>query len=135
MRTCCIPSSITALVICVFFGLGRASPAAERLTYIDLVGRLTDLEYLATLPADGEKCAQWSRYDRRSKYDSASVKYIDWAANVVVGAYEFYMFARHNKDTALAEKAILLLDHVLKDGRVEIKLAKGQVVNEDQRRW
>jgi hypothetical protein len=55
--------------------------AAERLTYVDLVNRLTDLEYLATLPAAGEKCAQWSSYDRRSKYDSASGKYIDWTAN------------------------------------------------------
>jgi hypothetical protein len=39
------------------------------------------LEHLATLPAVGEKCVQWSSYDRRSKYDSASGKYIDWAAN------------------------------------------------------
>jgi len=83
MRKSCIPSIVTALVICVFFGLGRASPAtaAERLTYVDLVGRLTDMEHLATLPATGEKCVQWSSYDRRSKYDSASGKYIDWAAN------------------------------------------------------
>jgi len=83
MRKSCIPSIVTALVICVFFGLGRASPAtaAERLTYVDLVGRLTDMEHLATLPAPGEKCVQWSSYDRRSKYDSASGKYIDWAAN------------------------------------------------------
>jgi hypothetical protein len=39
------------------------------------------LEHLATLPDAGEKCVQWSSYDRRSKYDSASGKYIDWAAN------------------------------------------------------
>jgi len=83
MRKSCIPSIVTALVICVFFGLGRASPAAaaERLSYVDLVGRLTDLEHLATLPANGEKCAQWSSYDRRSQYESASGKYIDWSAN------------------------------------------------------
>jgi len=53
----------------------------EKLTYIDLVNRLTDLEHLATLPAPGEKCAQWSSYDRASKYDQASGKYIEWAAN------------------------------------------------------
>jgi len=53
----------------------------ERLTYIDLINRLTDLEQLATLPAPGEKCAQWSSYDRRSKYDEKSGKYIGWSAN------------------------------------------------------
>jgi len=81
MRKSCIPSIVTALVICVFFGLGRVSLAAESLTYVDLVGRLTDMEHLSTLPASGEKCVQWSSYDRRSKYDSASGKYIGWSAN------------------------------------------------------
>ncbi len=52
-----------------------------KLTYIDLIGRLTDLEFLSTLPAPGEKCAQWSSYDRASLYDQASGKYIEWAAN------------------------------------------------------
>ncbi|MCJ7674346.1 MAG: DUF2961 domain-containing protein [Sedimentisphaerales bacterium] len=55
--------------------------SGERLTYIDLINRLTDLEQLAVLPAAGEKCAQWSSYDRKSKYDEASGKYVDWAAN------------------------------------------------------
>ena len=54
---------------------------AETLTYVDLVGRLTDLEHLATLPETGEKCVQWSSWDRRSKYDGASGKYVDWDAN------------------------------------------------------
>jgi len=83
MRKSCIPSIVTALVISGFLVAGRVSPAAaaERLTYVDLVGRLTDMEHLATLPAPGEKCVQWSSYDRRSKYDGASGKYIDWSAN------------------------------------------------------
>jgi len=70
-------------IICIFFGAVQVSPttAAEKLTYVDLISRLTDLERLATLPDVGEKCAQWSSYDRRSKYDSASGKYIDWTAN------------------------------------------------------
>jgi hypothetical protein len=50
-------------------------------TYVDLIHRLTDLERLATLPAPGEKCAQWSSYDRDSRYDEASGKYIGWDAN------------------------------------------------------
>ena len=83
MKESCIFSIGTICVICVFFGVGYVSPAtaAESLTYVDLVSRLTDLEHLATLPADGEKCVQWSSYDRRSKYDSVSGKYIDWSAN------------------------------------------------------
>jgi len=55
--------------------------AEERITYIDLINRLTDLEGLATLPIQGEKCAQWSSYDRRSKYNETTDQYIDWSAN------------------------------------------------------
>ena len=70
---------------CAVIGVRFVQPvqagSGEKLTYIDLVNRLTDLEQLAVLPAAGEKCAQWSSYDRKSKYDQASGKYIDWAAN------------------------------------------------------
>ena len=55
--------------------------AAETLTYVDLVKRLTDLEGLAVLPAQGETCAQWSSYDRASRYDEATGKYVGWDAN------------------------------------------------------
>ncbi len=55
--------------------------AAEKLTYVDLVKRLTDLEHLATLPAPGETTKQWSSYDRASKYDAATGKYLGWDAN------------------------------------------------------
>jgi hypothetical protein len=82
MRKSRISSIVTALVIFCFLAAGTASAsAAEKLTYVDLISRLTDLERLATLPPVGEKCAQWSSYDRRSRYDSASGKYIDWTAN------------------------------------------------------
>ncbi|MBN1443683.1 MAG: hypothetical protein JXA90_13320, partial [Planctomycetes bacterium] len=56
----------------VLLALACASPLAaapERLSYADLVGRLTDLEHLAVLPARGETCQQWSSYDRASRYD------------------------------------------------------------------
>ncbi|HWX20562.1 MAG TPA: DUF2961 domain-containing protein [Candidatus Binatia bacterium] len=56
--------------------------AADRsLSYVALVNRLTDLGYLATLPVAGEQCAQCSSYDRRSRYDEATDKYINWDAN------------------------------------------------------
>jgi hypothetical protein len=82
--------TIFGIVLCGCFcasltGVRFAQPAqaasGERLTYIGLINRLTDLEHLAVLPAAGEECAQWSSYDRRSKYDEASGKYVDWAAN------------------------------------------------------
>ena len=54
---------------------------AETLSYADLVERITDLEHLSVLPQDGENCGQWSSYDRASKYDAATGKYIHWDAN------------------------------------------------------
>ena len=57
------------------------SSAAEKFTYIDLVKRLTDFEALSLLPLPGEKCQQWSSYDRASKYDETTGKYIKWDAN------------------------------------------------------
>ena len=58
-----------------------AAPAQETLTYPDLVRRLTGLEHLAVLPAEGETCKQWSSWDRASKYDAATGKYVAWDAN------------------------------------------------------
>ncbi|MFQ6100384.1 MAG: DUF2961 domain-containing protein [Anaerolineae bacterium] len=59
------------------------TPAAsgETLSYVDLARRLTDLEYLATLPQPGEEGAQWSSYGRASRYDPGSGQYIDWSSN------------------------------------------------------
>ncbi len=79
---------MAVFVICGFCGgislisvpVARAA-SGEKLTYIDLINRLTDLEQLATLPAPGEKCQQCSSYDRASKYDKASGKYVGWFAN------------------------------------------------------
>ena len=96
MKGSWISPIVMGFVVCSFCAYGRlpqagADPvrsrrltsngAEERLTYIDLINRLADLEHLATLPAPGEKCAQWSSYDRRSKYDETSGKYINWSAN------------------------------------------------------
>lgn len=62
--------------------VGAATPApAETLNYVDLVQRLADLEGLARLPTPGERCAQWSSYDRASRYDAASGRYVNWDAN------------------------------------------------------
>lgn len=54
---------------------------AETLTYHDLIDRLTNLERLSVLPQPGEQCAQWSSYDRHSRYDAATGRYVGWDAN------------------------------------------------------
>ena len=61
--------------------LSAGSRAETALTYADLVRRMTDLERLAVLPLPGENAAQWSSYDRASKYDEKTGKYIHWDAN------------------------------------------------------
>ena len=69
-------------LIAVLGGACCLSAHAQRqLTYPDLVRRLTDLDRLATVPPPGETTRQWSSYDRHSRYDAATGKYIDWAAN------------------------------------------------------
>lgn len=67
----------------LFTGLSPATTRAAdgSLSYVDLVHRLTDLEYLAAIPVAGEQCAQWSSYDRRSRYDAVKEKYVNWDAN------------------------------------------------------
>ena len=62
--------TLTALAACLLYV--HVCGAQEKLSYVDLVKRLTDLERLAVLPQPGEKCVQWSSFDRRSKYDEAT---------------------------------------------------------------
>ena len=69
------------LAVALVAALTATAGAAEKITYLDLVKRLTDLEYLAVLPAPGDTCVQWSSYDRASKFDEASGKYVAWDAN------------------------------------------------------
>lgn len=66
----------------------KGSTNPQTFTYRDLLTRLTDLERLATLPEPGERCAQVSSYDRRSRYDEKTGKYVDWGANVDGGGTE-----------------------------------------------
>ncbi len=61
-------------------GLTSALHAAS-LSYPDLVGRVVGLEQLAVLPEPGEQGRQWSSYDRKSRFDTATGKYLQWDAN------------------------------------------------------
>lgn len=81
------PTRLACLLAVVVLAATTLSAAQQNLTYLDLVKRLTDLEALAVLPAPGETCAQWSSYDRASKYDTATGKYLKWDANGDGGGY------------------------------------------------
>jgi len=72
---------LAAACFVIVAAAASAANAQEKLTYLDLVKRLTDLERLAVLPAPGDRCSQWSSYDRASKYDEAAGKYEKWDAN------------------------------------------------------
>jgi hypothetical protein len=52
-----------------------------QLSYLDLIGRLTDLTRLATPPAPHERTGTFSSYDRRSRYNASTGRYEDWDAN------------------------------------------------------
>lgn len=75
-----LKESMVCAVLSLLVFQSRHAFAVE-LSYIDLIGRLTDLEQLAVLPRPGEKMEQWSSYDRKSRYDTATGKYVGWDAN------------------------------------------------------
>jgi len=72
-------SAVVAVLLCAMLQSGTS--AQTTYTYVDLVNKLTDLEGLAVLPPPGEKCQQASSYDRASKYDEKTGKYVAWDAN------------------------------------------------------
>ena len=69
------------LSLLVLFCATVSLQAAENYKYADLVGLLTNLERLAEPPVSGEIAGQQTSYDRASKYDEATDKYIAWDAN------------------------------------------------------
>ncbi len=68
------------ILLPLLFGALRPAQSAT-LSYPDLVHRLTDMESLSVLPLPGEKGALASSYDRASRYDAATGKYLDWNHN------------------------------------------------------
>jgi len=57
------------------------SGCSKSISYTDVLNRLIDLEHLSTVPDEGDRTAQWSSYDRSSKYDRQSGNYLNWSAN------------------------------------------------------
>lgn len=74
------PRLLLPLCLSAFLS-GVSSLHADTLTYEDLTRRLYDMENVAMLPLPGEKNALASSYDRASRYDEASGKYVKWDAN------------------------------------------------------
>lgn len=73
--------SQTAAIVLIEILWTISSAWSQSLTYTDLVARLTDLERLASLPAQGEYCKLSSSYDRKSYYDETAGKYVNWDSN------------------------------------------------------
>ena len=77
---------IEFLFVSLFF-IWTSGIAQQKLSYPDLANRLSDLEHLAVLPEKGELSGQWSSFDRSSRYDEVSGKYINWEANADGNGY------------------------------------------------
>jgi len=58
-----------------------ACTSKKKISYIDVLNKMKDLRSLAFLPEKGENCAQWSSWDRQSKYNEKTGKYENWGAN------------------------------------------------------
>lgn len=72
----------TSILVVLAASLAVASAVAEdRVAYRDLVGRLTDLERLATPVVAGEKTAASTSHDRGATYDAKTDRYQNWSAN------------------------------------------------------
>jgi hypothetical protein len=66
------------LILCSLFTPGNSQ---DTITYQNLVEKLFDMEYLATIPRTGEYSGNFSSHDRRSKYDETTNTYLLWDAN------------------------------------------------------
>ncbi len=71
---------VIAIVFVLTATVGAVS-AGERHTYADLVGRLTDLDRLATPVVVGEKTFASTSHDRGMSYDASTDTYRNWSAN------------------------------------------------------
>ena len=76
-----LPRCFLAPAAIALLALASTARAEPTLTYAELIHRMTDLSRLAELPDVGEKCGQCSSYDRASRYDEKTGKYVNWAAN------------------------------------------------------
>jgi hypothetical protein len=98
-------------------------PENPSYTIFDSVRDSVRFAQMTLVPYKGHLCCKSSFVDKDGNvmgwHDFGNLEGPGWAANAVGGAYELFMFAKHNKDPSLANKALLLLDHVLEDGFID----------------
>jgi hypothetical protein len=76
--------TLTAILIWSVAALGGCGPSVKDYPYF--VNQLADLDRLPTLES-GIQCKQFSSYDRKSRVDEATGKYVAWEANGDCGQY------------------------------------------------
>jgi len=69
------------LFVLSLLGGGLTATGGMAYSYVDLIGRLDNLEQLAQLPTAGETSAEWTSRDRASSYDPVTGQYLNWGAN------------------------------------------------------
>lgn len=72
--------ALWSLTAC-FILLAMTAMGGASYSYVDLIGRLTNLEHLAELPTPGETSAEWTSRDHASTYNSGTGQYVNWDAN------------------------------------------------------
>jgi len=98
-------------------------PENPSYTIFDSVRDSVRFAEFTLIPYKGHLCSKSSFVDQDGNvmgwHDFGNLEGPGWAANAVGGAYEIYLYARHIKDSSLADKALSLLDHVLEDGFID----------------
>ncbi|MBC8571402.1 DUF2961 domain-containing protein [Zongyangia hominis] len=61
--------------------MSGSGEVTEKLSYADVVSRMTDLESLAAPARAGEKCWESSAYNKKSKYNETTGHYENWGQN------------------------------------------------------
>lgn len=80
---------------------GAASAAGARVTFASMLERMADLEWLAEIPAQGERGAQASSYDRASRIVSGLK--VEWFANDDSGHFAGTRIINGREESVLAE--------------------------------
>ena len=76
---------VTACLFVFAFAGSIGAQQGEALSYEDLLHRMTDVDWLWQAPKPGERCIQFSSYDRRS--NSGPENFDEWYANDDRGKY------------------------------------------------
>ncbi len=77
---------LAATLACILGSAAALGADSNVKDYAWFLNRLIDLDHLAILE-NGQTCKQFSSYDRKSRYDEATGKYLDWSANGDSGQY------------------------------------------------